>query len=191
MPDFSYVKRGDKISIPTAEWHNALVDAVRRELTTKRGFSDRNTAVNAQYKATRLPIFIHAHDDIPQYSIFTISDADSAGTGSGSFVGTGSGDTLPAGMEFNPCQPTVYSKQVTGAYNVLIANQGIYLGSDSNFWLPILGDEWPVIVNIDLSDGVPSIADAVGPKPETYKVSKANVGLIGVSAVDFENERVG
>lgn len=191
MPDFSYVKRGDKISIPSAEWHNALVDAVRRELTTKRGYSDRNTAVNAQYKAIRLPIVIVANDDIPQYSIFTISDTDTAGSGSGSSIGTGSGaGDIPVAMEFDPCYPKVYSKKIDGAAPVLIANQGQYIGKDSNFWLPILGDEWPVIVNIDLSDGHPSIGESVGPKPDTYKVSKANSGLIVVSAVDFVNERV-
>lgn len=190
---FRYVKRGDKIEIPTAEWHNALVDVVRKELAAKRGITDRSAIATNEYKSFRKPMLLRANEDIPQYSIFTLGYTDTGGESSGSYIGTGSGFTQPKGMGFDPRFPRAYTKQVDETTPVdapLFANMGQGMGTDGDYFLPIVGDETPVIVTIDTDFGLPEIGQSVGIDPGSYHVSVSNTGLTVVSAIEHVDNLV-
>jgi hypothetical protein len=191
MTVFKYVKAGDRLEIPSAEFRNAIVELLNQNPSFARGMYDRQSFASENYKGVRHPIYVRANDDIDEYSIFTITGADTYGSGSGSIVGTGTGVSAIDDMGFDWRYPKVFTKKVTDTNNcVLLVNKEFELGVDGDYFLDILGDEWPALVRYDPDDGIPTIGDEVGVKPNTYKVALGYTGLFVVSGPELYDEKV-
>lgn len=176
MPSFPYVTKGQRIEIPTAEWHNAIVAVVNQSISVRKGVVDKDTSALNDSKYPGDVVQAQAVEDIPFYSIFTIDD-EAAGK---------------VNKVFDIEMPMSYTKQISSSANweVLVVNHFMSLGQGSNYVLPILGTHKPYLVNYDDTDGTPTLGGIVGPKAGTYKVSTSYGGCVAVSPPDTTRKRV-
>jgi len=71
--EFRYVHKGQRIEIPTAAFHNAIVDVLRQHMSGRRGFNENIFAHIRDPLEQRRPIEVVAAEDIDPFSIFTIT----------------------------------------------------------------------------------------------------------------------
>lgn len=190
MPLFNYAMKGDKLEVSAREFYNAVAQAVHQQATPHRGAKLNNATLIPRYQSPGKKIHIRSIDSIEPWSIFTVDYI--AGTGSFISTGTGTGGDVEEELWFDPRIPKAFSRQIDGteAGPVYVVNEQYRMIPDANYTFDILGDEQPVIVNYEEADGIPTVGDALGVKPDTYKVSLEHTGLIAVSGPDLENERV-
>jgi hypothetical protein len=168
--DIKYAEAGDN-SI-SASGYNGLISSAQRVEDMRRGvYNEQDISGGKDTSSDMLWMNALAHEDIPEYSIFTVKEG-------------GDGWTL---VEANP-QTAQIDVDTEGAC-VYLTNEEDPLYANTYGYLPVCALHKPFIFRYEAAGGTPKIGDSIGPKLGTYSMSLASelMGFTVVSSPDMDN----